>query len=172
MTTHHRIHMIAGPVGAGKTTYARQLAEQTNGIVFSIDNWMSTLFKPDLSAEVDLKTINPSWFSQRVDRCESLIYETSKEVLSAGGVVILDLGFIRKARRDRAHAFASSKALQAQLHYVTAGQAVRQKRVEQRNLERGPTYAMGVTPAMFDFAEKFFEAPTEYELASAIVVHT
>ncbi|MDD5113116.1 MAG: AAA family ATPase [Methylobacter sp.] len=172
MNTHSRIHIVAGPVGAGKTTYARQLAEQTNGIVFSIDNWMSSLFKPDLSEDVDLKTMIPAWFAERVDRCESMIYETSKEILATGGVVVLDLGFIRKSRRDKAHDFASSQELQAQLHCVSADKAVRQKRIEQRNLERGPTYAMGVSPAMFEFTEKVFETPTEHELESAIVVRT
>ena len=30
-------HLVAGSTGAGKTTYARALATQVNGIVFSID---------------------------------------------------------------------------------------------------------------------------------------
>ncbi|GHD67016.1 AAA family ATPase [Jeongeupia chitinilytica] len=172
MNDHHRLHLVCGPVGAGKTSYSHQLAEQSNGIVFSIDQWMAKLFQPDLNPEVDLKTMNPSWFSDRVDRCESMIYETSSYILSAGGVVILDLGFIRQARRDTAYAFASSQNVQAQLHYVTAEQAVRQKRVEQRNAERGQTYAVAITPAMFAFAESMFQAPDGQELASATIVRT
>lgn len=133
---------------------------------------MARLFQPDVSSDVDLKTMNPAWFSDRVDRCESMIYATSAQILSAGGVVILDLGFIRKVRRDTAHDFASRNGFQAQWHYVTAEQAIRQQRVEQRNEQRGPTYAAAVTPRMFAFAEMVFEAPDAEELVSAKFVRT
>ncbi|MGO4394314.1 AAA family ATPase [Variovorax sp. M-6] len=167
-----RLHLVCGPIGAGKTTYSNQLAEQSGGIVFSIDSWMATLFQPDLGSEFEFKAMNPVWFSDRVDRCESLIYTTGSQILAAGGVVILDLGYIRRTRRDAARAYASSTGVEAQWHHVTAEQAVRQQRVERRNQHRGHTYALGVTPEMFAFAEKFYEAPSEPELASAKVVRT
>ncbi len=42
-----RVHLIAGSTGAGKTTYARALAEQVGGVRFSIDEWMTALFWMD-----------------------------------------------------------------------------------------------------------------------------
>ena len=41
------IHMICGPVGVGKTTYAIELAEKLGAVRFSIDDWISELFFPD-----------------------------------------------------------------------------------------------------------------------------
>ena len=41
------IHLICGSTGAGKTTYARELATNIGGVVFSIDEWMVTLFGED-----------------------------------------------------------------------------------------------------------------------------
>ena len=42
-----QIHLICGSTGAGKTTYARELANNIGGIVFSIDEWMVSLFRED-----------------------------------------------------------------------------------------------------------------------------
>ena len=36
--------LIVGCTGAGKTTYARRLADEIGGIRFSIDEWMMALF--------------------------------------------------------------------------------------------------------------------------------
>ena len=33
------LHMVCGGVGAGKTTYARKLADEIGGLRFSIDEW-------------------------------------------------------------------------------------------------------------------------------------
>jgi hypothetical protein len=44
------VHLISGPVGAGKTSYSRKLASEHNAVVFSIDEWMQNLFGGDLPA--------------------------------------------------------------------------------------------------------------------------
>jgi adenylate kinase family enzyme len=41
------IHIIEGPVGAGKSTYATALALRTQGIHIALDAWFATLFSPD-----------------------------------------------------------------------------------------------------------------------------
>ena len=41
------MHLLCGPTGAGKTTYARELAEAESAVRFSIDEWMSALFWMD-----------------------------------------------------------------------------------------------------------------------------
>ena len=38
------IHLICGSTGAGKTTYALELAERIGAVRFSIDEWMTALF--------------------------------------------------------------------------------------------------------------------------------
>ena len=47
------IHLICGSTGAGKTTYAHELAKSIGGVVFSIDEWMVTLFGEDAPADLD-----------------------------------------------------------------------------------------------------------------------
>ncbi|QAU33721.1 hypothetical protein EKL02_05710 [Janthinobacterium sp. 17J80-10] len=47
-------YLVYGPVGAGKSTYARTLAADRNAIRFAIDEWMQTLFGDDRPAAMDL----------------------------------------------------------------------------------------------------------------------
>ena len=42
-----RIHLIEGPVGAGKSTFAAQLSGTYAAPHLALDDWMATLFVPD-----------------------------------------------------------------------------------------------------------------------------
>ena len=44
-----RVHLVFGPVGAGKSTYARALATREKGVRFAVDDWMHELFAPDMT---------------------------------------------------------------------------------------------------------------------------
>lgn len=166
------IHLICGPVGSGKSTYARKLSSDNAAVVFSMDAWMAKLFAPDIALDTTLQTMSPAWFAERVDRCESVIYLMAAEMLRCGSSVILDLGFIRRQRRDTAYAFAARHNCSVMFHYVTAEPDVRRNRVASRNKQQGETYSIEVTPQMFDFAESVFEAPGAKELAGAKVILT
>ncbi len=62
------IHLVFGPQGAGKSSYARQLATHIEGVRLSIDDWMIQLYGPDLP-----KPTNFAWVIERVRRCEQRI---------------------------------------------------------------------------------------------------
>jgi predicted kinase len=158
------LHLVFGPQGAGKSTYSRSLAKQLNGTVFSIDEWMARLYGPDLP-----KPLNFIWIMERVKRCEIQIWITAREVAKNGGNVVLDLGFMKVRTRAEFSALAKQAGIPINSHFVTAPHAVRRNRVLSRNTEKGETFSFEVTPAMFDFMEKEFEAPGEAELARSTV---
>lgn len=160
-------HIVFGSQGAGKTTYAKTLAEKENGVHLSIDEWMWELYGADLP-----KPMNLNWIMQRVERCEKRIWATAKQILRCGGDVILDLGFMKVKNREAFLALAREMGVLTQLHYVDAPYSVRFKRVMERNNEKGQTYSFSVTPMMFEFMEKEFEKPTETELREAVIVDT
>lgn len=162
-----RIHLVFGTQGAGKTTYARQLAAELEGVRLSIDDWMGELYGPDMP-----QPLNLSWIMTRVQRCERRIWSTAVEIVRHGGCVILDLGFMKIADRARFLALAAAEDWPVQLHLVTAPHAQRRQRVLARNTQKGDTFAFEVTPGMFDFMEKQFEPPTEAELASSLVCNS
>lgn len=154
------IHLLFGPQGAGKSTLARQLADQVQGLRFSIDDWMGELFAPDMPQPPGLP-----WIMARVQRCERRIWAVAADTVQRGGHAILDLGCMKAADRARFAALAQAQGLALRAHYVTAPLAVRRQRVLQRNQTRGETFAFEVTPGMFDFMEAQFEPPDAQELA-------
>ncbi|VWD48512.1 cell division protein ZipA [Burkholderia lata] len=157
-------HIVFGPQGAGKSTYARTLAASSGGTRFSIDEWMAQLYGPDLPNPLEL-----SWLMERVQRCERQIWGTAQQIAKNGGNVVLDLGFMKARNRSAFAERAMEAGISSELHFVTAPHDVRRGRVLTRNTEKGETFSFEVSPAMFDFMEKEFEAPTEIELASATV---
>jgi predicted kinase len=164
MKTAGTAHIVFGPQGAGKSTYARELAVEVRAVIFSIDDWMHELYGPDLPKPLDF-----GWIMERVGRCEKRIWNTALEVARTGGNVVLDLGFMKIDSRTEFANLAESCSLPSQLHFVDAPHDVRRKRVLARNTEKGETFSFEVTPGMFDFMEKQFERPTEAELSKAVV---
>lgn len=161
------IHVVFGPQGAGKSTYARNLAATTNGVRFSIDDWMSQLYGPDLPVPM-----NFAWIMQRVQRCEKRIWLCAEEIARTGGSMVLDLGFMKVNSRSLALAWAAANGCLANLHFVNAPHDIRRGRVLGRNAEKGDTFSFVVTEPMFDFIEREFESPTEQELANAVVFNS
>ncbi|CAN7724131.1 ATP-binding protein [Rhizobium sp. LjRoot98] len=154
-----KIHMVAGPIGVGKTTYAQELTDRINGVRFSIDEWMLSLFGPDILAHPD-----PTWIFDRVKRCNRRILDTALPVALRGVDIVLDLGFTlqdeRKAVADAAHA----SALIVEMHWLQGPKSLRWERVEKRNDQGGKTFAFKITRSMFDFMEARLEEPDSEEL--------
>ena len=115
--------LIVGSTGAGKTTYARTLAEEIGGVRFSIDEWMTALFWPDSPQPIEF-----AWTMERIDRCEAQIFELAGQLAARGVPAILDLGFTKLEHRDKFRALAGEAGLKAQVHYVDVPPAERWQR--------------------------------------------
>lgn len=153
------LHLVAGPIGAGKTTYARKLADRVPGVRFSIDEWMLSLFGADMAAPLD-----PAWIFERVKRCNDRITDTALLLAATGIDPVLDLGFTRMSDRDAIAKAATKEGHEVKLHWSDAPQLERWARVEKRNEERGDTYSFPITRHMFDFMEATVEVPTAEEM--------
>jgi predicted kinase len=158
------LHVIFGPSGAGKTTYAHEFARRERAVAFILDDWMARLFGPDMPTPLEY-----DWMIDRVGRCEAQIWSTAAGVMATGASVILDIGLMRKSDRSRVREIAQAVDLPLQFHFVTAPREVRRARVEERNEIRGESFAIEVSPAHFEFIEGVFEAPDADELKGAIV---
>ena len=158
------LHVIFGPSGAGKTTYANAFARREKAVAFILDDWMARLFAPDMPDPIEYE-----WMIERVQRCEAQIWSTAAGVLAAGTSAILDIGLMRKADRARVREIAEATGLPLQFHFVTAPAEVRRARVADRNVVRGENFAIEVTPEHFEFIEGVFEAPDAEELVGAII---
>ena len=143
------VHLICGPTGAGKTTYARRVAEAAGAVRFSIDEWMSALF----------------WMDAHDPFPPALIWRTAAEVCRRGVPCVLEIGLTTAAARARYAGLALQAGFEVKLHLVDAPVDERWERVETRN--RSPEadqLPFEVTREMFDFVETMWERPTAAEL--------
>ena len=152
------LFLIVGCTGAGKTTYARRLADEIGGVRFSIDEWMMTLFWKDSPQPIEF-----AWTIERVRRCEQQIFAMAQQLAARGVPAILDLGFTKKDDRDRFRQIARKANLTAAVHFIDVSAEERWRRVEQRNADKGETLAMRGDRGMFDFMEGMWEPPDEDE---------
>jgi predicted kinase len=157
------LNVIFGPCAAGKTTYARALARREGAVAFVLDEWGARLFGPDLQGPIEF-----AWMLERLGRCNALIWSTAEAVLAAGTPVVLDIGAMRRADRERIRQMAEAKNLSLQWHFVDAPQEVRRARVGERNTAKGETFVMEVTPEMFEMLEAVYEPPAPAELEGAV----
>lgn len=158
------LHVIFGPCGAGKTTYAHALARREGAVPFVLDDWGARLFGPDVDGPIDFR-----WMLERLGRCEAQILLTAADVLAVGTPVVLDIGAMRRANRERIRQTAQAKGLSVQWHFVDAPQEVRRARIVGRNTAKGETFVREVSPEMFDLIEQLYEAPEPAELEGAVL---
>jgi predicted kinase len=154
-------HFIFGPTAAGKSTFARKLATESNGVRFAIDDWMHALFSADKPERMDM-----TWALARVGRCQALIWSVAQQVLSSGTDVILESGLHRATDRNAVKVKVEQAGYAAIFHFIDAELAIRRERVLRRNRERGETFSFEVTPPMFEAMEAYFEPPSDNELVS------
>lgn len=154
-----KAYLITGGTGAGKTTYARQLADDLGALRFSIDDWMTTLFWMDSP-----EPISHAWAMERIGRVEAQMWDAAQQALSRGLDVIFDLGFSTSDHRQKFYDLAKTAGYDAALHWVDIPAEIRWQRVNQRNQDQGETFAMTVTREMFDFMEGIWDAPSDEEM--------
>lgn len=154
-----RFHIICGSTGAGKSTYAKALADDIRGIHFAIDEWMVALFWKDSPDPIAF-----DWAMERVNRCEVQIAAMAIQCVKRGVPAILDLGFTKVQHRQKFADIAKDAGLDLVMHYLDVPADVRWSRVQQRNALKGETYSLEVDRGMFDVVEGMWEPPDEAEL--------
>ncbi|WP_071658903.1 AAA family ATPase [Duganella sp. HH101] len=152
------VYLIEGPVGAGKSTFATQLASRTEGVHIALDEWFVRLFSADRPAGEFIP-----WYVERKDRLVDLIWDHSRRLLAAQKDVILELGLIQRGPRIEFSRRISHSGHAPVLHILDAPIDVRRERVRRRNTEKGATFSMIVPDHVFDIASSLWEAPDDIE---------
>jgi predicted kinase len=151
------LHLVIGPVGAGKSTFARTLCREHRAVGFNLDAWMATLFGDDPRPPVGVV----EWYVERRDRCLEQIWSVAQDVLALGSDAVLEVGLIQRRERDAFYRRAEGHPLT--VYVLDAPREIRRARVEQRNQEQGRTFSMVVPPHVFELASDMWEPPEDDE---------
>ena len=155
-----RVHLVVGPVGAGKSTFARQLVRDHSAVALTLDDWMATLFRPDRPA-----TDVVAWYQERAERCIAQIWKLARQLTDRGDDVVLEIGLLRRGERERFYERVDEAGLPLTIYVLDAARDVRRARVLERNQRQGATFSMAVPLEIFELASDLWQAlePDEHE---------
>ncbi len=151
-----KLIIIVGLPGAGKTTYARKLAEQENATLFVLDEMVHERYgnRHDVELGFREKTV-------KYDALPKII-----DLLQSGKSVILDYGFFKTEERSRYKKLAEILGVEFELHYVRAPYDTLLERVLKRNKEDGNIHY--IDKEILDVLIEQFEEPEDDEFVKTI----
>lgn len=151
MTTR-TAYLVHGYLGAGKTTFAKQLSERTGAVRYSPDELMVARHGHD-PPERD--------FARYLDAVYAEINAEWPRTLEGGRDVVLDFGFWTRAWRDMARARASAVGAKTKLFWIRCPEETARERCRLRN--RAPGESLHIAENTFDVLKSRFEplAPDE-----------
>lgn len=154
-----RVHLVEGPVGAGKSTFSARLAAQTGAVHIALDAWFAALFSPD-RPQGDVVP----WYVERKERLLEHIWAHCRQLLAAGKDVVLELGLIQRQGRQAFCDRVRDEGHELSVVVIDVPRDVRRERVRCRNAEQGPTFSMIVPDHVFELASDLWEAPDASEV--------
>ena len=149
-----QVHLVLGPVGAGKSTFAERLARDHGAVRLTLDEWMTKLFSQDRPDQGVM-----DWYVERTARCIEMIWSLTMDMLDRNANVVLEIGLLTRRERDAFYERVDAAAAELTIHVIDASRDVRRRRVEERNLRRGSTFSMVVPAAIFELASDLWEPP-------------
>ena len=147
-----RLHLVLGPVGAGKSTFAIQLSERHGALRLTLDEWMATLFSPDRP-----ETGLVEWYTERADRCIDQIWKLASQLIGMGSDVVLEIGLIKQRDRLRFYERVDDAGYELTIYVLDLPRDVRRQRVLERNQKRGDTFSSEVPPHIFELASDMWQ---------------
>lgn len=160
MKAYGVLHVLIGPVGAGKSTFAQRRVADGSGVFLDLDPWMVRLFGADDRPPEGTM----AWYLERRQRCRDVLWDTALGILRSGTDVYLESGLLTRQEREAFYEQVRSEDVELVVHLVDAPREVRRERVSLRNRSAGP-FTQVVPPEFFERASDAWQPPDESERA-------
>lgn len=148
------LHFFCGKAGAGKSTIARQVANEQNALLISEDVWLARLFGDQM------KTLDD--YRKFALKLKSVVSPLVVDLLKSGQSVVLDFPANTQATRAWFRTVFEPAGAAHVLHLVQTPDTVCLERIGKRNVER-PEGSHHLSEEDFEFISSFFELPEEAE---------
>jgi predicted kinase len=148
------LHFLCGKLASGKTTLARQIAEEAHAILISEDAWLATLFPGEITTFAD--------YLDRSTRFRKAIGPHVTHLLQNGMSIVLDFGGNAPKERVWVRSLCNEGEVRLVLHYVKASDEFCKTQLQKRNKELHEG-SQPTTDADFDEITKYFMPPEESE---------
>lgn len=148
---------ICGKICSGKSYYAKQIKEQENAVILSIDEATFDLIDNEQGELYDV-------FAERVNK---YLMKKAVEIVKVGCNVILDWGFWTKAERQETTKYFNQFGIDVEWHYVDIEQSRWKRLIEERNakIQNGNGgYDFYVDEGLLNKMLSKFEAPKREEM--------
>lgn len=149
------IHLLIGPVGAGKSTLGLQLSQERRAVRLTLDEWMTALYGEDARPSEG----RIQWYMERTQRCLDLIWQLTRRLMEAGTEVVLEVGLIQREPRTSFYFRIDAEAYPHTVYVVDADRDIRRQRVLERNRQKGDTFSVEVPAEFFELASDLWEPP-------------
>ncbi|SFK78273.1 AAA family ATPase [Methylophaga sulfidovorans] len=145
---------FCGKMGAGKSTKARQIAQEGNAVLLSEDEWLAALYPNKISSLSD--------YIECSNLLKPQIKKLVQSMLSTGTNVVMDFPANTFSQRGWFRNIFSEIDAPHSLVYIDLPNEVCLKQIEKRRKEQ-PERATTDTADMFEQVTKYFMAPTPEE---------
>lgn len=155
------IHVLCGFIGAGKTTFAKMLEEQTGAVRITKDEWLIRMVGNDPTID---------GYADYDGRMCGLSRDVAFQLAAKGIDVIIDEGVWQKEQRDILRRRAEEAGAQAVVYYLDTPIETIRERVVRRNMNAARD-SFKISGELLDFYLQYWEPPTddeEYVLASDV----
>ena len=148
------LHFLCGKLASGKTTLARQIAAESDAVLFCEDIWLSRLFPGEIATFADYRS--------RSARFRGAIAPHVRNLLRRGVSVVFDFAGNVPQERAWVRSLCDADHVRLVLHYVQASDELCKRQLRQRN-EELPDGSQRTTDEEFDAITKYFVPPEPSE---------